>query len=957
MLKPERSAEKLPCLRDALQQEEGDFYGGYEWSLNPHLTAAEAMAHLGGEIAKLQGTPADWRSEEVVTNIYLLACGLLNLADEYLRGSGLRLPAQLLETPLARGVGRSVEAVSASLHRRRLRRVCRWRTAWLAALDDFLALVVSGGAGEQRTFIATAAALADLLKTPLPADLRTGRIGVPSPFRRLDLTHHDAVALGKLYAARFPDGAQAVLLVGLRTSGSYLAPPMRALLAARGYGTVALATVNPNLGPGRREWKELRRYAGRGYVAVVVDDSPNTGGTIRTVLTMLARAGFARDKLRAAVPANRADPEMFADRPDVVCLPPDLWHKRKLLDPEVLRSRLVEYFAHRNFACLSVSVGDRIAGMDALLDAGVADERSRPLKGIFKVELKSSDGRREVRHVLVKSVGWGWLGYHAFLAGSRLAGFVPPILGLRDGMLYMEWIAGAKPGVDNASRIDVAASYVAARTRRLRLAPGATAIIGPPSQHNGIRVLLDSLCRAYGPFPMNVLARGHVKRTLRRQICPVPTLIDGNMRREEWVDGPQGPLKTDYEHHGLGKGVLNVVDPAYDLADTIMRWRLDAAEEGRLVRRYTEESGDAVAEGRLAQNKLLAGLWAMKLAHVGLCAGQSGSERQQALHRQFITALDFLTVHMARHCGNACRPAVPPSWRAPVFVTDIDGVLDRRLFGFPATSAAGIAAIAALHARGLSVVVDTARSAAEVRAYCEAYGFAGGVGEHGAYVWDAVGGRGRCLLDAETREQIEEVERRLRRIPGVFLDERHRHSIRAFTYRDRPRSLRGKAIDFVRGAELGAGVLTPLPTLLVRGVLSGLARLSFHHTSIDTTIVAAGHDKGTGLAALRDWVLGATAETVAVGDQNHDLPMFAAATRSYAPANIGCAREAREAGCRIVRHAYQRGLLDVVRTCAGRTAAAPSAAADALEDALEAADRSWAGNLAVLAGLRRKGRP
>ena len=33
-----------------------------------------------------------------------------------------------------------------------------------------------------------------------------------------------------------------------------------------------------------------------------------------------------------------------------------------------------------------------------------------------------------------------WLGYHAFLAGHRLAGFVPPVLGLRDGVLYSEWL-------------------------------------------------------------------------------------------------------------------------------------------------------------------------------------------------------------------------------------------------------------------------------------------------------------------------------------------------------------------------------------------------------------------------------------------------------------------------------------------------------------------------------------
>jgi hypothetical protein len=63
------------------------------------------------------------------------------------------------------------------------------------------------------------------------------------------------------------------------------------------------------------------------------------------------------------------------------------------------------------------------------------DERGARLKRIFEVHLETPQGRKEIRYVLAKSVGWGWLGYHAFLAGHRLSGFVPPILGLRDGIL------------------------------------------------------------------------------------------------------------------------------------------------------------------------------------------------------------------------------------------------------------------------------------------------------------------------------------------------------------------------------------------------------------------------------------------------------------------------------------------------------------------------------------------
>ena len=68
--------------------------------------------------------------------------------------------------------------------------------------------------------------------------------------------------------------------------------------------------------------------------------------------------------------------------------------------------------------------------------------------------------------------------------------------------------------------------------------------------------------------------------------CPCPTLIDGNMHLSEWILGPQGPLKTDYEHHGMGKTALNVTDPAYDLADTILNLALSPEEESSLITQY-----------------------------------------------------------------------------------------------------------------------------------------------------------------------------------------------------------------------------------------------------------------------------------------------------------------------------------------------------------------------------------
>ena len=266
-----------------------------------------------------------------------------------------------------------------------------------------------------------------------------------------------------------------------------------------------------------------------------------------------------------------------------------------------------------------------------------------------------------------------------------------------------------------------------------------------------------------------------------------------------------------------------------------------------------------------------------------------------------MNAWNFLTVHTARHCGSLCHRRTDLRWRAPLVVLDIDGVLDRRLFGFPCTTAAGIEALSLLSAHEFSVALNTARSASEVKDYCEAYSLAGGVAEYGSYLWDAVHQRERVLISAEAEQQLTELKRNLQRVPGVFLDERHQYSIRAFTYRDKPQGLMYALIGSARAASVGDGAVAPISTHIVHQLLVDLRldRLAFHHTMIDTTIVAKEADKGTGLAALRDWVLATDVETIAVGDSEPDLAMFRVATRSFAPSNIGCRRQARLYGCKI----------------------------------------------------------
>jgi hypothetical protein len=426
------------------------------------------------------------------------------------------------------------------------------------------------------------------------------------------------------------------------------------------------------------------------------------------------------------------------------------------------------------------------------------------------------------------------------------------------------------------------------------------------------------------------------------------------MNRDEWILGPEGWLKTDYEHHSIGKVAINAIDPAYDLACTILDLTLSPEEERRLIRQYIAESGDADVQQRLFINKLLAGLWSMWWTEVQFFDSWRSGTSQRELHRRFINAWNFLVVHTARYCSSLCHPRADLNWRAPLIVLDIDGVLDRFLLGFPCTSAAGIKALSLLNAHEYSIALNSARSAGEVREYCRAYSFAGGAAEYGSYIWDAVRQRGRALIEPEAARQLEELRQHLENIPGVFLDDRHQYSIKAFTYRNKTK---GGLLTRLTAPPVGEGAIAPISTHTVHRLLTDLRldRLTFRHTHLDTIIVSKDVDKGTALVALRDWVLGPDAETIAVGDSETDLAMFREATRSFAPSNLDCRNQARLYGCHIVPHPFQRGLLDIVRKIihpddshcerCNRGEVAPAPRSDDLFlSLLQAMDQKWSTN-------------
>jgi hydroxymethylpyrimidine pyrophosphatase-like HAD family hydrolase/orotate phosphoribosyltransferase len=885
---------------------EAEFYQDYAWTLNAYPTIAEVVEHLRSEIGRMDSVPQGWQLTEVSINIFLFACALGNAVEDHLMGKGYDFSpiAALRPARPAVRVAERVGRIWRRVRESRLGWLTDWRDRWESAVNEYTEALVLAGPHDEQRLRHCGRRLQSRLTAMFPATLLHNGLRNPAFFHVRDLTHVDILTLGRKLVARCPTRQTPILIVGVRTAGSYFAPLLRAYLKNEGYESTEVVTMRPSNALTLRERTRIARAARRHALGVIIDEAIFTGGTLLKVAEILGTAGFPPDHIVALFPVHPSAPE-WKSAPEflplstlgLVPLEPEEWHKNHLLQPAAVHSLLSEYFRARGYVSATMTSSKKAEALNMQL-AAVSEEKAHTrLKRIYEVRLEDGAGRTETRFVLAKSVGWGWLAYRAFITGQRLSAHVPPVLGLRNGILFSEWRLPDQHGQPLSRDLVVStlASYAAARVRSLAMGTDPSAHLNRDNQDEGHEALASLLSRAYGWKPAAFLKRPRIREDLLRHPRPRPTLIDGKMRRQEWINGTSSLTKTDFEHHGLGKKELNVVDPCYDLADAILHFELSAHEERALIARYTEETGDTIAGDRLLLNKLLAATRLRSLAVLNLLEDARLSGRAQEFNTWYNTARDFSIVHTMRFCAGLCNRPETPRWRSPLIVMDIDGVLDRQVFDFPATSAAGVQAVSLLHAHDVAIAVDTARSVPQVKEYCRAYGFVGGVAEYGSWIWDAVTERERVLISPESLGQLHVLRDALREIPGVFVDEGYRYSLRAYTHH--------------------RGGTAALPVLQIQNLMSRLNmnRLRFRQTDLDTAILAKEVDKGAGLTVLMTWVGGRDFETIAIGDSEPDLSMFAVATRSFAPSNISCRRVAKSLGCRIVDRPYQPGLLKIVR--------------------------------------------
>lgn len=182
MVYPVERSEASATL--GLLAEELDFYTMYAWCLDPHLTAQQALDHLRHEIAILRETGEGWQTEEVATNVYLLACALLNVLEEAIRGKALRMPRHLASRRIGLTARHIANYVLQPRTSRPTLRAIRWKEDLQAGLQQYLPAVICGRAKDRSNVARSLAGLEAVVQTKLPLGIGAKHIGVPSPFRR-----------------------------------------------------------------------------------------------------------------------------------------------------------------------------------------------------------------------------------------------------------------------------------------------------------------------------------------------------------------------------------------------------------------------------------------------------------------------------------------------------------------------------------------------------------------------------------------------------------------------------------------------------------------------------------------------------------------------------------------------------------------------------------------------------
>lgn len=815
----------------------------------------------------LTGTELSALLERAVANeqwcdAFLVSAGMLQLTDDRLHPDPfqLRRAASYLRTRAslgARAAGWGAAALAGAFDVRQWDRRARRLRAASSVLADLTSLLASTllcpaprppEASELGVLVAQAVAAAPLLG----ADVAR----IPACFGDFDLHPDDVRALaGKLH--QLPEvTSRPVCVVGVRTSGSYLAPLLAAALRQLGVSDPRILTHRPTHPFLSWEGQTLRRTARAGGRVIVIDDPPATGTALATTLKAIAATGVPRDATALALPLFTDEAGLPAQLTSHagVFLPWPEWSVHDRLAEESVRGTLSELLD------ADWSVDRCVRRPDVVATTGARDH----VRGRYTAQLRRrSTAEVEQRELVVEGAGLGYLGEHALAVADPLRDYVPRVYGVVAGLLYRDWLPGPPSAVDEMRLSAAITAYVTHRQRALPADTDCT-----PRMRG--REPVWELAAALLSRPLGWAApavRGLLEPTTRRLLTPSrPSVVDGATTLSRWFGDPADPgrsRKVDFYQGATGHWALPCYDAVFDLAGAACE-PVSPGFADLLRERYEALTGERPDEERWLLYRI-AQLWRL---------GRSGELEPHAVSRHSAAAVhDFLA---------ACYLDDLPAPTGPVCAVDLDGVLETDRLGYPCTTPVGMMAVRALTSHGYRVVLATGRGLDDARDRCQALRLPGAVVEYGAAVYLHEDGTTVDLRDGQEQALLDDVRCQLAR-RGVPVLPTHAYTVRAC---------------------LHGG---PLPPELVAEIpLLSDPRLRLVHGQGQTDVTPARLDKNTGLTHLTR-SLHADGIAFAVGDTAADVTMLQAASIARAPRNADDV--VRAAGIPLTRRSYQWGLV------------------------------------------------
>lgn len=575
------------------------------------LEAIDLMADFDGLLKMLQATLERATARPGATadqlDAYLLAAGIDQILEDH-----LHRPAQALKAVERRAQGGSlrllrgpIQALSKlvdSLHRWNDRQITSWHVQFRQVVTYLAESVIAARLDDGHRPPEVLPGLRIVLNhlcaqaTALPRSLRSTILRLPDCYNSFDMQPEDCERLATKVAPRLSGKNVPLVVVGIRTSGSYLAPLQAVALRRLGYRHVDWIGYRPGQRWHRHERAMLDRALKRSGQVLVVDDPPVTGSKLVATAEHLEALGFNPGSVTLLVPllgSDEALPSKLLGR-QAVSLPHAEWSCERWLQEDAVATRLDRLLRGQRVEARS---GDQplvvaeVCSADRALLEQIGNVTARPLtrshlRARFSVRVRDERGKSHLLDVYVKGTGVGYFGRHSLAIARRLAGLVPQTYGWEEGLLFRQALperARATNSMLSSTELaSIVSEYVAERANRLKVPVDPTDRLRrrEPVWERASDVVLSRFGRA-APF------LGPAVRKVVRSLLTVtePSITDGSTAIQHWFEKGHGDrpgrsfVKVDFDERAFSVWDLNCYDPVWDLAIAAADHALDPSSD------------------------------------------------------------------------------------------------------------------------------------------------------------------------------------------------------------------------------------------------------------------------------------------------------------------------------------------------------------------------------------------